>query len=403
MSSSNSQRSIDKSALATIIGIVLLFSTAIIVTLISPRHLDPSWTEPSSSYQQQMFEVADPNFFISVSSDQEKQFVHRLQAGYTLLAFVESPQLRIQAPKELQQYVTREGEPLLLTSRLLLLRHSQEKNSAGDQVEGSLAKVRVLELYDPEKEEAFSLAHSEGVLEDWVDRDFTILDPGVGVSFHRELGVIYVQNPEEYKIRKELGKRGMRWRYDSHGESIASLEELKGHTLGFVSRQQLIRHGEEIYANEGCWYCHSDQTRTLVQDTVLNGSDSYPAPPSSANEYIYQAVTFLSTRRIGPDLSRVGIKRPSRDWHRAHFWSPVTQSKGSLMPPFLHFFDNDPSGVGGRSVALPNYEFESIFQYLMTKGTRITPPTQAWWLGRDPINTLAIIEGRQKSETRALE
>ncbi len=33
-------------------------------------------------------------------------------------------------------------------------------------------------------------------------------------------------------------------------------------------------------------------------------------------------------------------------------------------------------------------------QYLMTKGTRITPPTQAWWLGKDPIKTKEIIEGR---------
>ena len=32
----------------------------------------------------------------------------------------------------------------------------------------------------------------------------------------------------------------------------------------------------------------------------------------------------------------------------------------------------------------------------MTKGTRITPPTQAWWLGKDPIQTLEIIEGKKK-------
>ncbi len=29
----------------------------------------------------------------------------------------------------------------------------------------------------------------------------------------------------------------------------------------------------------------------------------------------------------------------------------------------------------------------------MTKGTRITPPTQAWWLGKDPLHTTEIIEG----------
>jgi cytochrome c oxidase cbb3-type subunit II len=26
-------------------------------------------------------------------------------------------------------------------------------------------------------------------------------------------------------------------------------------------------------------------------------------------------------------------------------------------------------------------------------GSRITPPTEAWWLGKDPVNVMAIIEG----------
>jgi len=132
-----------------------------------------------------------------------------------------------------------------------------------------------------------------------------------------------------------------------------------------------------------------------VQDVVLNGSDSYPAPPSSANEYIYQKITFPGTRRIGPDISRTGVKRPSRDWHKGHFWSPQSASKGSIMPAFRHFFDNDPRGTGHNQMGIPNYKFEAIYQYLMTKGTRIFPPTQAWWLGKDPIQTLEIIEGRK--------
>ncbi len=166
--------------------------------------------------------------------------------------------------------------------------------------------------------------------------------------------------------------------------------------MGFMSRKELIQLGETIYAHEGCWYCHTDPTRTLVQAPGLNGSDSYPAPPSSPNEYIYNSITFPGTHRIGPDISRVGVKRPSRDWHRSHFWAPKTASQGSIMPAFQHFFDNDPRGTSGRMTGIPNYKFEAMFQYLMTKGTRITPPTQAWWLGKDPINTIEIIEGERR-------
>jgi cytochrome c oxidase cbb3-type subunit 2 len=66
------------------------------------------------------------------------------------------------------------------------------------------------------------------------------------------------------------------------------------------------------------------------------------------------------------------------------------------MPAFQHFFDDDPRGVTKGEAGVPNRQFEAIYQYLMTKGTRITPPTEAWWLGKDPINTIEIIEGKRR-------
>ena len=214
--------------------------------------------------------------------------------------------------------------------------------------------------------------------------------------YHQDYGVVYVQNPREFRYSTFHYGQDEHWRYDPMGRPIRNLEELKQPLFGFFSRQELISYGEHIFAIEGCWYCHTDQTRTLIQDVVINGSDSFPAPPSSANEYIYQKITFPGTRRIGPDLSRVGVKRPSRDWHKSHFWAPKTASVGSIMPAFQHFFDNDPRGTGKSAMGIPNHQFEAIYQYLMTKGTRITPPTQAWWLGKDPIQTKEIIEGQRK-------
>jgi cytochrome c oxidase cbb3-type subunit II len=252
-----------------------------------------------------------------------------------------------------------------------------------------------MELYDPKLDEVFALDPLGGIIQNWVDEDFVILDESVKQKYHQDEGVIYAQNPREYLVSQIRHGNTVRWRYDPDGRPVKSIEELKSPGLDFRSRKELISYGEHIYAIEGCWYCHTDQTRTLIQDVVLNGSDSFPAPPSSPNEYIYQKITFPGTRRIGPDLSRVGVKRPSRDWHKGHFWSPKTASAGSIMPSFRHFFDNDPRGTSKSAMGIPNHEFESIFQYMMTKGTRITPPTQAWWLGNDPVETKEIIEGRK--------
>lgn len=416
---------LEKSTLFTVIGIILLFSGAVGVTLIAPSLVDPTWTEPTSSYQVQMYEVSDPNIYISATQKGggELQFVYHLRNQYSLLAFEESETLRIIAPPELEQFVTKFNDPhLKLTSKLLLLRKPQrsqpdlpfdaekaslnlrktlqeqwEKERPDWKTEGLYKPdFDIYELYSSEGQEAFALAPTDIIVESWVDQNFTILDPEQQQPWHHSSGVIYIKNPRVYRIARYRFGDNDSWRYDPDGEQIRDIHELKSHALGFRSRKELIRHGEQTYAAEGCWYCHTDQTRTLIQDVVLNGSAAYPAPPSSANEYIYQKITFPGTRRIGPDISRVGIKRPNRDWHRGHFWAPKTASVGSIMPAFQHFFDADPRGTAKGTTGIPNYQFESIFQYLMTKGTRITPPTQAWWLGLDPINTKEIIEGKKK-------
>lgn len=411
---------LDMSAVLTVIGIILLFSTAIFVTLIAPSYVDPTWTSPSSTYQVQMHDVADPNYYISssASSSSTLQAVYHLKAGYSLIAFQESETLKIIAPDDLQKYVTKADEKLKLTSELLLIRKPKKtenfdalavteklKKDLQQKWEADHPKAKeeglskpnfdIYELYKPQSNQIFAAASPDMIVENWVDQNYELLDANAEHSHHRTDGVIYVNNPQEYRIKRFLFNGNEEWRYDPEGEPIASVEELKVNTLGFRSREELIALGEHIYAIEGCWYCHTDQTRTLVQDVVLNGSDSYPAPPSCANEYIYQKITFPGTRRIGPDISRVGIKRPSRDWHKGHFWAPKTASQGSIMPAFRHFFDNDPRGTAKSDIGIPNYRFEAIYQYLMTKGTRITPPTQAWWLGKDPIQTKEIIEGQR--------
>jgi cytochrome c oxidase cbb3-type subunit 2 len=350
-----------------------------------------------------MYEMADPNLYISSASSGSStlQFVYYLKENDTLLAFQESSAIRIVAPSHLEKYVTRlSQDKLKLTSRLLLLRKPEKNASFDAQAEASKVTAaeekgafEVLELYAPGGTEAFAVAPSDQAVENWVDENFLILDEPKKHPFHSNDGVIYIPNPREYRYSSHLFNDKTVWQYDPAGKPLKDLAELKAHPLGFHSRAELIAYGEHLYAIEGCWYCHTDQTRTLVQDVVLNGSDSYPAPPSSANEYIYQQITFPGTRRIGPDLSRVGIKRPSRDWHKGHFWSPKTASEGSIMPSFRHFFDFDPRGTAKNSLGIPNYQFEAIYQYLMTKGTRITPPTQAWWLGLDPVQTKELIEG----------
>ena len=89
--------------------------------------------------------------------------------------------------------------------------------------------------------------------------------------------------------------------------------------------------GRAVYIREGCWYCHSQYVRPVTHEDLRWG------PVSEAGEYAYDLPHLLSTRRIGPDLTRVGLKYGD-DWHYAHHWNPRLVVPDSIMPSFKWLF-----------------------------------------------------------------
>jgi cytochrome c oxidase cbb3-type subunit 2 len=85
--------------------------------------------------------------------------------------------------------------------------------------------------------------------------------------------------------------------------------------------------GRQVYQREGCWYCHSQYVRPVT------GEDERWGPVSQVGEYAHDRPHLLSTRRIGPDLSRVGLKL-SDHWHYAHHWAPELLVPDTVMPSF---------------------------------------------------------------------
>lgn len=90
--------------------------------------------------------------------------------------------------------------------------------------------------------------------------------------------------------------------------------------------------GRKVYIREGCWYCHSQYVRPVTGETRRWG------PVSQAGEYAFDLPHMFSTRRIGPDLTRVGLKY-SDGWHVAHLWNPRLVATDSIMPSFPWLFD----------------------------------------------------------------
>ena len=77
---------------------------------------------------------------------------------------------------------------------------------------------------------------------------------------------------------------------------------------------------------------------------------------------------LFSTRRIGPDLTRVGLKY-SDEWHLAHFWDPRMLVPDSIMPRFVGLFDVPSQRVAivdddaGNRTLERNEVTEAIFDF----------------------------------------
>jgi cytochrome c oxidase cbb3-type subunit I/II len=130
--------------------------------------------------------------------------------------------------------------------------------------------------------------------------------------------------------------------------------------------------GRRIYLREGCWYCHSQYVRPVTGETRRWG------PVSEAGEYAYDVPHLFGTRRIGPDLTREGLKY-SNEWHLAHFWNPRMLTPDSIMDPYSGLFDA-PSGAvkivkdtASNNTLERNEVTERLFDFASKEQVRITP------------------------------
>jgi cytochrome c oxidase cbb3-type subunit I/II len=138
--------------------------------------------------------------------------------------------------------------------------------------------------------------------------------------------------------------------------------------------------GREIYAKNGCGYCHSQQVRNLATDIWRFG------PPSSAWETANDVPQLWGTRRIGPDLAREGARR-TPDWQLVHLYNPRYVVPDSIMPTYSWMFSGDPES--------PSEQASDVVAFLQSLGRASEPKTK-----NEPVNlTISIApatrEGRE--------
>jgi cytochrome c oxidase cbb3-type subunit II len=150
--------------------------------------------------------------------------------------------------------------------------------------------------------------------------------------------------------------------------------------------QGIVAEGFAVYKANGCIYCHSQQVR---EETFGNNTDilrGWGTRRTVARDYMYDRPIMLGT---GPDLSNIGARNPSADWHLKHLWMPRSMTAGSIMPPFEFLFETRKID-GQPSVDALNYGEEQ--EKLIPKGYEVVPNSQGkalvqflLWLNRSTV------------------
>lgn len=154
----------------------------------------------------------------------------------------------------------------------------------------------------------------------------------------------------------------------SYGEG----EEVEG-GLAVYPDPTLQRHGasdygRDIYAAEGCAYCHTQVVRPTYAGSDMWHSgwggreEAGLARETQPADYATEGVALLGYQRIGQDLSNIGHRVSSREEMHRHLFDPKSFDYESAMPAFKHLYR--PAAVGTGFVPTPRAE--ALVDYLFS-------------------------------------
>lgn len=104
--------------------------------------------------------------------------------------------------------------------------------------------------------------------------------------------------------------------------------------------------GKALYVSNGCVACHTQQVRNVDMDKVWGERPGIPADYADIHrtDFWRNTATLMGTERTGPDLTSIGTRQPSKEWHLVHLYNPRIVVKQSMMPayPWLFEFKKEP-------------------------------------------------------------
>lgn len=114
--------------------------------------------------------------------------------------------------------------------------------------------------------------------------------------------------------------------------------------------------GKHVFIANGCVSCHSQQVRNVDMDKNWGSRPSVAADYANNTRMNWwmNTATLMGTGRIGPDLTNIGNRLPSAEWHLLHLYNPRAVVEESIMPAYPWLFEwKERADEGDKVISVP--------------------------------------------------
>jgi cytochrome c oxidase cbb3-type subunit II len=156
---------------------------------------------------------------------------------------------------------------------------------------------------------------------------------------------------------------------------------------GAVPLTETEQAGKLVYINNGCVACHSQQVRNVDMDKMWGKRPSMAADYAGSHRisFLVNNANLMGTQRTGPDLTNIGLRQPSKDWHLLHLFNPRAVEKNSIMAAYPWLFEiKENPGAGEIVINVP-------VEYLDGKQGKVVA-------SKDALNLVAYLQSLKQVE-----
>ena len=135
----------------------------------------------------------------------------------------------------------------------------------------------------------------------------------------------------------------------------------------------IAQQGKAVYADLGCFYCHTQQVRR--PDYGADIERGWGKRVTVARDYVTQERALIGNLRIGPDLMTIGERQPAANWYHQLLYNPKSVLDGpSTKPsyPFLYKVQKIDRVPSPNAVV-----FEPDSRYAPEEGYEVVPTKRA--------------------------